>query len=55
MDDLVFEDFQLLIIETKLEFEGSIGHASSTAEQVYDPIEHCVKIHHDTPSNRCSF
>jgi hypothetical protein len=45
----------LLVIETKLEFEGSIGYATATAEQLYDLIEHGVKVHHGTPSNRFSF
>jgi hypothetical protein len=53
VEDFLLEDFQLFVIEPKLEFKGSIGHTSSTAEQGYDPIEHGVKIHHGTPSNRC--
>jgi hypothetical protein len=54
-DDLVFEDLQLLVIESELEFEGSIGHTSSTAEQIYNLIKHGVKVHHGTPSNGVSF
>jgi hypothetical protein len=52
VDDLFFQVFQKIIVSIKLSFKRTmsfkrtISDATSTAQKVYDLIEHLVAVHH---------
>jgi hypothetical protein len=42
----LLESFERLLIEMKLEREGTVGHASTTLEHGYCLVEDLLKGHH---------
>jgi hypothetical protein len=45
LDELVFERFQVRVIELKLQLEGPIGEAAPFAQEGDRLINYCDKVH----------
>src|SRR5207253_9897613 len=48
VDEFFLQHCQLLIVQTELEFQGSIGDAPSAAEHLDDLIQYLIKLHDDS-------
>jgi hypothetical protein len=49
LDELGFEVFQIVIVETELPFQSPIGHPAAAPEQVHDLVEQGIKVHRLLP------